>query len=65
MFRRCVMATPAEVSGLQLCVLRALEQIDCALDMGDRRAFRVWCGRRASLTKRLETLLVSIATATD
>lgn len=56
------MASAGEISGLQLSMLRALEQIDCALDKGDRRAFRVWSGRWASLTARIERLLLTIAT---
>lgn len=52
-----------QIAGLQLCLLNTLDQIDCALDKGDRKAFRVWCNRRASLTARLQTQLVALAAA--
>lgn len=52
-----------EVATIRLCIERAEEQIDCALDLRDRRAFRVWSKRRASLTARLSSLLLAIATA--
>lgn len=52
-----------EVATLRQCIERAEEQINCALDQRDRRAFRVWCMRRTSLTGRLSTLLLTIATA--
>lgn len=52
-----------QVVGLQISLLNTLTQIDAALDRGDRRAFRLWSTRRASLTARLSTLLVKIATA--
>lgn len=53
----------AEISGLQICILNTDAQIDAALDSGDRRAFRVWCLRRASLIARVERVLVEAATA--
>lgn len=53
----------AEISGLQICILNTDAQIDAALDSGDRRAFRVWCLRRASLISRVERVLVEAATA--
>jgi hypothetical protein len=53
----------AQVAGLQICVLNTDAHIDAALDKRDRRAFRVWCRRRASLIARLERLLVEVATA--
>jgi hypothetical protein len=53
----------AEISGLQICILNTDAQIDAALDTGDRRAFRVWCLRRASLIARVERVLVEAATA--
>jgi hypothetical protein len=51
-----------QVQGLQICLLNTLEHIDAALDSGDRRAFRIWTGRWASLTRRLENTLLKIAT---
>lgn len=53
----------AEISGLQVCIVNTDAQIDVALDNGDRRAFRVWCLRRASLIARVERVLVEAATA--
>jgi hypothetical protein len=53
----------AEISGLQVCIVNTDAQIDAALDSGDRRAFRVWCLRRASLIARVERVLVEAATA--
>lgn len=52
----------AEISGLQICIVNTDAQIDVALDNGDRRAFRVWCLRRASLIARVERVLVEAAT---
>lgn len=54
----------AEISGLQICIVNTDAQIDAALDSGDRRAFRVWCLRRASLIARVERVLVEAAMAT-
>jgi len=53
----------AEISGLQICIINTDSQIDAALDNGDRRAFRVWCLRRASLIARVERVLVEAAMA--
>jgi hypothetical protein len=53
----------AEISGLQICIVNTDAQIDAALDNGDRRAFRVWCLRRASLIARVERVLVEAALA--
>jgi hypothetical protein len=53
----------AEISGLQICIVNTDSQIDAALDSGDRRAFRVWCLRRASLIARVERVLVEAALA--
>lgn len=53
----------AEISGLQICIMNTTDQIDAALDAGDRRAFRVWCLRRASLVARIERVLLYLATA--
>lgn len=55
--------TSAEISGLQICIVNTDAQIDAALDNGDRRAFRVWCLRRASLIARVERVLVEAALA--
>jgi hypothetical protein len=52
-----------EITGLQLSLSNTNEQIDAALDKGDRRAFRVWCNRRTSLIARLERQLLALATA--
>lgn len=57
------MATPSEITGLSLAVARADDQIDKALDAGDRRAFRQWCQRRASLLTRVEAALLALANA--
>jgi hypothetical protein len=53
----------AEITGLHLSVINTEGYIDKALDMGDRRAFRVWCKRRASLASRLQRTLVILATS--
>jgi hypothetical protein len=53
----------AEIAGLQICIVNTDAQIDAALDNGDRRAFRVWCLRRASLIARVERVLVEAALA--
>lgn len=57
-----VSATTSEITGLQICLANTLEQIDRALDRGDRRAFRMWCKRHASLTTRIEAQLLTLAT---
>ena len=57
------MASPSEITGLQLSLVSTLEQIDCALDTGNRRAFVVWCKRRTSLITRIERTLLAMATA--
>lgn len=51
-----------EITGLQLSLHSTDEQIDAALDRGDRRAFKVWCTRRKSLIARLERQLLPLAT---
>lgn len=51
-----------QVQGLQIGLANTLAQIDRALDRGDRKAFRMWCGRWESQTARLARLLVAIAT---
>lgn len=53
----------SEINGLQIVMRDVQASIDKALDRGDRRAFRVWCRKRASLLTRLESLLLSAATA--
>lgn len=53
------------VVGLQLQRADTLHRIDQALDRGDRRAFRVWCRRFASLSTRIELLLYTIVTAEE
>lgn len=53
----------SEVAGLQICIMNTDAQIDAALDSEDRRAFRVWCLRRASLISRIERVLVDAAMA--
>lgn len=57
------MATSSEITGLALAVARADEQINAALDLRDRRQFRAWCKRRASLLTRIETALLALASA--
>jgi hypothetical protein len=52
-----------EITGLTTSINNTLEQIDCALDRGDQRAFRVWAGRYRSLTVRLGNLMVKIVAA--
>lgn len=57
------MATYAELTGLQVCLTNTDAYIDKALDTGDRRAFRMWCKRRAALCTRIQRLLVQAVTA--
>lgn len=57
------MATPSEISGLSVMLTNTDDQIDKALDRGDRRAFRLWCQRRASLLAKIERTLLAVATA--
>jgi hypothetical protein len=52
----------AEITGLHLSVLNTEGYIDRALDLGDMRGFRVWCRRRASLTARLQRILIITVT---
>ncbi len=51
------------VTGLQLQIQSTLTRIDYALDRGDRRAFQAWSSRFVSLTRRMENLLLQIATS--
>lgn len=57
------MATPSEITGLSIALANTEDQIDAALERGDHRAFKVWCGRRASLIARRERALLDVATA--
>lgn len=57
------LAPASELSGLHQQMVNTMEQIDCALDRGDRRAFRVWSGKYRDLTERRGTLLAKIVTA--
>lgn len=56
------LAPASELSGLQQQLVNTLEQIDFALDRGDRRAFRIWAGKYATLSSRCASLLLRIAT---
>lgn len=51
----------AQVFELQVALKNTCLQIDGALDRGDRRAFKVWCRKRANLIARLESTLLAIA----
>lgn len=53
----------ALVHTLRLQQSVTLERIDQALDSGDRRAFRAWSKRHASLCRRLEATLLTMATS--
>lgn len=50
----------ALIHTLQLQQSVTLDRIDQALDRGDRRAFRSWCKRHVSLTRRLEACLLDL-----
>lgn len=54
-----------DLAGLHQAMVNTLEQIDCALDRGDRRAFRAWSSEYRDLTTRCGSLLAAIATAKD
>jgi hypothetical protein len=56
------MATPSEITGLTIALSNTDAQIDASLDRGDKRAFRVWCQRRATLLAKLERTLLAVAT---
>jgi len=56
------MATPSEIVGLTIALANTDNQIDKALDVGDRRAFRLWCQRRTSLLAKIERTLLAVAT---
>lgn len=51
-----------EITNLQVQADTTLQHIDEALDRGDRRAFRMWSMKHRSLSVRLSSLLVKIAT---
>jgi hypothetical protein len=53
----------SEIHGLQLVMRDTLASIDAALDRGDRRAFRAWCKKWASLSARAGAVLVELARA--
>jgi len=52
----------SEIAGLTATIQLTCARIDAALDSGDRRAFRVWCGKRASLLARAQALLADTLT---
>lgn len=52
-----------EVAALQAAIDNTADRINSALDQHDPRAFKQWCRKRASLIGRLESLLLSLATA--
>jgi len=51
----------AELRGLQIVMRDVLASIDQALDRGDRRAFRLWCRKWASLSTRAGNVLADLA----
>lgn len=53
----------AELRGLLVAMRSTLASIDDALDRGDRRAFRVWCRKWASVSARAGSVLVDLARA--
>lgn len=55
-------ASPSEITGLTIMLANTEQQIDKALDDGNRRAFRLWCQRRTSLLAKLERTLLAVAT---
>ena len=58
------MADPtSEIAGLQLQLRSTMTNIDQALDRGDRRAFKAWSRKWASLNARAGSILLAIATA--
>lgn len=52
-----------QIDGLTVQWVETMTRIDDALDRGDRRAFRMWSMKACSLSARLSSLLVKIATA--
>ncbi len=53
---------PSEITGLSISIAHTELRIDTALDQGDRRAFKLWCQRRALLLAKLERALLAVAT---
>lgn len=53
----------SELAGLQIVMRSTLASIDAALDRGDRRAFRVWCKKWASVGTRAGNVLADLASA--
>lgn len=51
-----------QIQGLSIQLVDTLAHIDEALDRGDRRAFRLWSAKWRSLSARLTSLLLKIAT---
>jgi thiamine pyrophosphokinase len=51
-----------EITHLGVRIDNALAQIDYALDCGNRRAFKLWCRRRADLITLREKALLAAAT---
>lgn len=51
----------SELAGLQIVMRSTLASIDAALDRGDRRAFRAWCKKWASLSTRAGNVLADLA----
>ena len=51
-----------QIQGLTIQLMDTMARIDEALDRGDRRAFRMWSMKHRSLSGRLASLLVKIAT---
>lgn len=52
----------AEVAALHRQVSNALNEIDRALDRGDRRAFRIWSGCYRDRSYKCGALLLALAT---
>lgn len=51
-----------EIAALHTQLVNALDQIDRALDRGDRRAFSTWCGCYRDHSTRCSALLLALAT---
>lgn len=58
------MANTSQVllASLEGQLVDALNRIDDALDRGDRRAFRMWTMKQRSLSTRVSSLLLQLAT---
>lgn len=48
----------SEIAGAFITLRDTMAKIDAALDRGDRRAFRAWCKKWASVSARGATALV-------